>query len=412
MNEDAPGRRDHDEELSALLGSLRSDLAEGDDVSVARVDARLRAPARSVTRGWSLPAWVTAAAVGATAALVVLVMRPAQVIAPPVMDVGVEVVAGADGLVSSLPGGEASFSLMPGGALRRVADTDGRLPALELDRGIVTVDVTPGTLPGLVLDAGAVRIAVLGTSYVVSRDEDLVTVSVLRGLVRVEHGERVEQLGAGQSFSTAEPPRDVPQEVAMAPEELPTEAPGEIEAPTAAGEEPVTEADLLALSPAESEFLDLQDMLARGTPAEELLTATSGYLERHPAGQFSAEVEALRVEATAQSGRHREAFDLAGAFCAAHPANPRRNQLLWLQATVARDRLHDCGLALEPYRELAALPGDAGADATYFRAVCALDQQLLDEAAEAFRLYLEVAPGGEHAAHASETLAGLENTAP
>ncbi len=411
MNEDAPARRDHDEELSTLLGSLRSDLAEGEELSVARVDARLRAPARPVARGWSLPAWVTVAAVGATAAVMVLALRPAPVAAPPVMDVGVEVMAGAGGIVSSLPGGEASFSLMPGGALRRVTDGEGRVPAFELDRGIVTVDVTPGTLPGLVLDAGEVRVSVLGTSYVVSRDEDLVTVSVLRGLVRVEHGARVEQLGAGQSFSTADPPpQDVPLEVALAPEELPTEAPGEI--PTPGDEEPVTEADLLALSPAESEFLDIQDLLARGATAEELLAATSGYLERHPAGQFTVEVEAFRVEATAQSGRHREAFDLAGAFCAAHPDNPRRNQLLWLQATVARDRLRDCGLALDPYRELAALPGDTGADATYFRAVCALDQQLVEEAAAAFQAYLDRAPGGEHAAHASEMLAGLENTSP
>lgn len=412
MNEDAPGRRDHDEELSALLGSLRSDLAEGEDASLARVDARLRVPARPVSRGWMLPAWVTVAAVGATAALIALVMRPAAVATPPVMDVGVAVVAGADGIVSSLPGGEASFSLMPGSALRRGADGGGRVPAFELERGIVTVDVTPGALPGLVLDAGGVRVSVLGTSYVVSREGDLVTVSVLRGLVRVEHGERVEQLAAGQSFSTAERPLEAVVEEPRAPEERPPADPGATEAITAGIPEPITEPDLLALSPAESEFLDIQDLLARGATAEELLTATSGYLERHPAGQFSVEVEAFRVEATAQAGRHREAFDLADAFCAAHPGSPRRNQLRWLQATVARDRLHDCGLALEPYRELSALPGDTGADATYFHAVCALDQQLLDEASAAFRRYLERAPGGEHAAHAAQMLAGLDAASP
>jgi hypothetical protein len=411
VNEDAPDRRDRDEELGALLGSLRSDLAQGEEASVARVDARLRAPARPVSPRWTLPAWVTVAAVGATAAVVVLMTRPAPVATPPQLDVGVEVVAGAGGIVSSLPGGEASFSLMPGASLRRGADGDGHVPTFVLERGIVTVDVTPGVLPGLVLDAGAVRVAVLGTSYVASVQGDLVSVSVLRGLVSVEHGDRVEQLGAGQGFSTADPPPEVVA-VAQVPEEPPVIDPIPTDATPEEVREPITEPDLLALSPAESGFLDIQDMLAQGASAEDLLAATSGYLERHPAGQFSVEVEAFQVEATARTGRHREAFDLAGTFCAVHPDSPRRNQLLWLQATVARDRLHDCGLALGPYRELAALPGASGTDATYFHAVCALDQQLLDEAEAAFRQYLERAPAGAHAAHATEVLESLEGAAP
>jgi len=413
VNEDTPDRLDRDEDLGALLGSLRRDLSEGESASVARVDARLRAPIRAVSRGWALPAWVTVAAVGATAALIVLVMRPASVAAPPVMEVGVEVAAVSAGLVSSLPGGEASFSLMPGGSLRRVEDGAGRVPTFELDRGVVTVDVTPGALPGLLLDAGDVRVAVLGTSYVVSRDRDVVTVSVLRGRVQVSHGDREERLGAGQTFSTVEPdPIDEPIEPATAADEPRTEDPVNTELPTEDSQEPITEQDLLSLSPAETEFLDIQDALARGATAEELLAATSGYLERHPTGQFSVEVEAFRVEAVAQTGRHREAFDLAGAFCVAHPASPRRNQLLWLRATVARDRLHDCSLALDPYRELAALPGSTGAEAAYYRAVCALEQQLLDEASTAFGQYLERAPDGEHAAHATEMMQGLQDITP
>jgi len=410
VSEETTDRRPvEDEEIAALLGSLRTDLTEGEEMSVTRVEARLRAPSRPVASAWSLPAWVTLAAVGATAALVVWIMQPTAVPEIPAMDVGVEVVAAADGVVSELPGGEATFSLMPGSSLRRVGDGDAGVPTFELDRGIVTVDVTPGALPGLVLDAGDVQVSVLGTSYVVSRDGDRVVVSVLRGIVQVMHGDIVRRLERGDSYSTDEPP---PAPVEIAEVEPPTDAPALVEAPTPAVEEPTAGEDPLALSPAESEFLDIQDLLARGAPAEELLESTTRYLERHPGGQFSVEVEAFRVEATAQTGRHREAFDLAGAFCAAHPDSPRRNQLLWLRATVARDRLRDCSLALESYRELAALPGASGAEASYYLAVCALDQQLLDEAAQGFQRYLDLAPQGEHAAHATEMLQGLSEATP
>lgn len=410
MNEESTDRHPaEDEDLAALLGSLRSDLAAGEEMSVHRVDARLRAPSRPVARVWSLPAWVTLAAVGATAVVVALIMRPSAVPEVPSMDVGVEVVADADGVVSALPGGEATFSLMPDSSLRRVGDGDAGEPTFELDRGIVTVDVTPGALPGLVLEAGDVQVAVLGTSYVVSRDGDRVVVSVLRGVVQVMHGGLVRRLERGESYSTDEPPA-APVEIVEV--ESPSDALALVEPPTPVIEEPTAGEDPLALSPAESEFLDIQDALSRGATAEELLESTTRYLDRHAGGPFSVEVEAFRVEAMARTGRHREAFDLAGAFCAAHPDSPRRTQLLWLRATVARDRLRDCSLALESYRELAGLPGASGADASYYRAVCALDQQLLEEAEQGFRRYLELAPEGEHVAHAVEMLQGLSEASP
>jgi len=390
-----------DTELADLLGAMREDLADGDDAAVRRVDARLRRPARPVRRG--LPIWATAVAMAATAVVTIAILRqpPPPADDTPFTEIGDEIVAGADGAVASLPGDAATLGLMPGGRLARLADDARGAPVFDLHEGTVTVDVTPGQLPGFHVEAADVKVSVLGTSFVVSRHGAEVTVAVLRGVVQVTHAGLVRRLAAGETFrsgpdapaleeATPEPPHEA-QDVAPAIMATPPETPASPD---------------FALTPAEQEFLDIQDALAQGAEAEALIEATTGYLARHPASQFAIEVEALQVEATARAARHRDAYDLAAAFCAAHPDSPRRLQILQIQATVARDRLHDCSLALGPYRELADALGSSaqGTDATYYRAVCALSQGLEDEATAGFQRYLELAPDGEHAVHARATL--------
>jgi quercetin dioxygenase-like cupin family protein len=403
MRDDDTRRDDlrDDPEISGLLGALREDLAEGEDFAIQRVENRLRQPAPARSRG--LPIWVTVGAMAATAVVTFVLVRPST---PPavieeaaetrIVAVGEELTAGDEATLVALPEGAATLSLAAGTAARRVQDHGGA-PVFVLDRGVVTVDVVPGALPGLRLQAGVVEVEVLGTSFAVTRTPDEVAVHVLRGEVRVTSAGRVQELSAGESFSTL---GSAPEVVSVpdggvdvpAQDEVLTDA----EAPAETVEEPGP-----VLTEVEQRFVAIQDALGRGAPAAELVALTSAYLDEHPASTFSAEVAAIRIEALAGAGDDRGAYDAAAQFVTTFPASPRRTQILQLQATVARDRLQDCALALEPYRALAA---GGSAEASYTLAVCALDVGERDEAVAALRQYLERAPDGQHADSARELL--------
>ncbi len=393
--------REHDPELDGLLGALREDLAEGEEHAIQRVERRLRAPAAQPTRG--LPLWVTAGAMAATAVITALLVRlPAPVTAPDegsetrIVAVGEDFAARDEATLVALPDGAATLSLAAGTAARRLADDRGA-PVFALDRGVVTVDVVPGTLSGLRLEAGVVQVEVVGTSFAVTRTLDEVAVHVLRGQVRVLFDGEVQQLGAGESFST----QGAPPEVVTVPQDEPPEDEVPQDEPPTAPAAPAEHDDGPSLTPVEQQFLAIQDALGRGASADELLGLTSDYLDQHPSGTFSAEVAAIRIEALALAGRDREAYDAASDFVTTWPASPRRTQVTRLQATVARDRLQDCNLALDPYRALAQ---GGVAEASYYLGVCALDTGNRDEAVSALQQYLERAPDGAHADAARELL--------
>lgn len=217
-----------DREVDALLGAIRRDMAEGDDAAVQRVSRRLHtAPARTGRR-LVVPLWGAGAAMAATAALLLLVLRlsagppapetPAQV--PPTLAEGMDLVATSAVRAGGLAGGAVQLTLGPGSALLRLPDAAGGVPVLDLERGVVAVDVTPGAVPGLRLLAGPVQVEVLGTSFVVTREGDEVTVSVARGRVLLTHGDLERQLSAGQAWGTAttlEPSLSPPSEVSTDP---------------------------------------------------------------------------------------------------------------------------------------------------------------------------------------------------
>ncbi len=107
-----------------------------------------------------------------------------------------------------------------------------------------------------------------------------------------------------------------------------------------------------------------------GMPAGQRLVGLEDFLARFPDSAYVAEVRALRVEALAEAGRPVEALAAAERFLDLHPDDPRRPQVRWLEATVARDRLQDCGRALPAYAELAAAAGPFQADAARYVEVC------------------------------------------
>ena len=100
---------------------------------------------------------------------------------------------------------------------------------------------------------------------------------------------------------------------------------------------------------------------------------------------MDAEARALRLEVGAEVRAPDEVIRNIDLFLAMHAAFPHRLQLLELRATLARDRLHDCGLALPTYRRLAEeAAGAQAARAQAWRGLCAADQGRISEANEAF----------------------------
>ncbi len=94
-----------------------------------------------------------------------------------------------------------------------------------------------------------------------------------------------------------------------------------------------------------------------GTPPGVRLDLLHVFLERFPDSAHAGEVRALTVEALADAGRNEDALLAVEQYLRLHPDDSRRQQVRWLEATVARDRLQDCERALPAYEELAGGDG-------------------------------------------------------
>lgn len=108
-----------------------------------------------------------------------------------------------------------------------------------------------------------------------------------------------------------------------------------------------------------------------GTPPETRLEFLDDFVTRFPESTHVGEVRALTVEALADAGRNEEALDAAERYLALHPEDSRRQQVRWIEATVARDRLQDCARALPAYQELAGGTGPWKEAAEQYVEVCA-----------------------------------------
>lgn len=278
-------------------------------------------------------------------------------------------------------GGTASFRAV-GAPWAWVEDVDGTTIVAQ-GEGVVLWEVErrrPGER--FVVRAGALEVEVVGTVFEVGIAGDDAWVDVRRGLVRVRDGGAEVLVPAGTLW---ERHREVPT-VPPAPGVQPPPRPGpasRVVTPVP-GIEPAVEAP----PPLPARFAALLDRRDRGERSADLAAAFRGFARdaaETPLGA-QAEVEALVLEAALIDPV--EAVAAVDAWLASHPESPRRLALLEVRAHVARERLHDCSLALPALRELARLAsGGRRAEAEAWRGLCATDPAERDGALrEALRL--------------------------
>jgi len=327
--------------------------------------------------------------------------------------VGTQMTGGDDALVQMVveTGPAQVQTVSPAAGVDVAVSSDSRVAVVvdrqheavvELRQGEVVVDFEPSAdVSAMRVDAGEVSVHVVGTRFVVNRQGDRVSVAVEEGTVEVRWPGGVLAVAQGSSWTTGAEERVVLAEVQPAQppsataEDDPAEAPvAEVTAPVAEVETPAEPAEPAEPGP---QISDEAVLLARiginraaGVPAADRLLDLDRFLTAYPDSAHVEEVLALRVEALAEQGSSEQALDAAGRFAERFPDGTRRREVRWIEATVARDQLHDCSRALPAYRELAAEPWGLWAEAAYFRGICAAEQGLDGEAREA----LESALGG------------------
>ena len=182
------------------MSELRAPLREHLDVepSPAAVEETWHAIAarRARPRTSRLP-WAVAAA--AVAALVFVVVRaPSTTLAPPPVST-IDVPSGAFAPeILAEPDG-TRIAVMPGGRLvpivRRPEHVEWRVA-----RGEVFFDVAHMTARRFVVDCGLAEVAVVGTRFGVTVDDEVVRVGVEHGVVEVTAAGRVERVAAGEAI--------------------------------------------------------------------------------------------------------------------------------------------------------------------------------------------------------------------
>jgi hypothetical protein len=124
------------------------------------------------------------------------------------------------------------------------------------------------------------------------------------------------------------------------------------------------------------------------------LEALEAYRARWPNGSLAHEVALSSIEVQLRLGAGTAALQAMDDFLSRFPSSERRAEVLFLRATVRRDR-GDCAGAAADYLSLTddAVHAD---DALYFAAVC--EQQLGEEASARRHLseYLQQFPAGAH----------------
>jgi hypothetical protein len=254
------------------------------------------------------------------------------------------------------------------------ADEQGT--ALALLAGEATFEVDPdGERRQLDVHAGELRVEVTGTRFVVAIDDDRVRVEVLRGSVRVHRPGDSLSLGAGEHWSG--PKRQLAAALGTTPEprapnpgirepnsEPPTPIPEtrhpipEIRAPStthpAAGSStaPDTPSSTDATTAAQA-WASLLEARATSRDPEAQLSALDSFLSQHPDPVLGPEAGALRLELLAELLPGEEVMPDVDAWLAHHPQHARSLEVELLRATVAREQLDDCALAMPSYARVA-----------------------------------------------------------
>jgi len=267
-----------------------------------------------------------------------------------------------------------------------VADRS-RQVAIDLRRGEVVVDFEPSaSATALDVIAGDVTVSVTGTRFGVSRRGNDIAAWVDHGSVRVSWPGGETALTDGESWQQSRARDDALAGRSTEPtREAPADAPL-----TGAGATTSSQLALRVDDPTTPQVSKQTTLLARieidrasGVPAADRLDDIDLFLASYPDDPHGEEVLALKVEALAAVGADSQVLAAAELFVQAYPAGTRHREVRWLEATVARDRLHDCAHALPIYRDLAGQAWGLWAEAAFFQGVCAADQGRHDEARDA-----------------------------
>ncbi|MBO6937624.1 MAG: FecR domain-containing protein [Deltaproteobacteria bacterium] len=161
---------------------------------------------------------------------------------------------------------------------------DGERVELLLTRGRARFEVTPGGPRRWVIDGGFARVEVVGTAFVVERDERSLSVEVEHGRVRVIGDEVDRSLGAGEHIAIEAPVRAAIDSVPPPPAEAPPEETGP---PTVQAPEPrETTAPSVSPAPATgedpSELLRSADLARREGRMRDAIAPLEAVLRDHP----------------------------------------------------------------------------------------------------------------------------------
>lgn len=300
-----------------------------------------------------------------------------------------------------------------------VEQADEHGTRVRLHRGSARFDIDPhGTHRALTVLAADTAVRVTGTQFIVHRLYDSVHVEVLRGSVEIEREGALSTVAAGGSWTHrgAVAAVSITPDVAVdsqaiasverpAPEQqpdLPVPGVTPVAPPAEVPVEPV------ALTSGEA-FAQILDALDGDQPPASVARALDAFLRQHPTSPMAPEATVLRLELAAELEPPRVVVADLEAWLRENLEHPRRLALLELQATLARDRLQDCELAMSPYRALAIeAPVALAARAEALRGLCALEIGARDEARTALANAVELGVDGALAADVTAAQALLE----
>ncbi len=336
-----------------------------DDVRQHRVLGRVEAALQARAQGRARARWAAAAAGVAAAAAVVLALALPST--PTEEALAVPAIASADVEPVALPSipfatwpelrlPDASVAQLRYGARVDVDVQRDELVHLVQHSGQVRYTVTPDRARAFVVDAAGIEVRVVGTIFTITLAEDArrMEVEVERGLVEVDNGTRVAELGPGDRLSLDA--EDVDDEVVMLDAAEPTSAPrparpvapvvpsvevllGEADAARARGDLPRAAAALAELvrhyssdPRAYSAYFQLGKVeRARGRHAA-AASAFAKCWKRAPQGALAEDARAEAAVSWHAAGRDDRAREAAEGYLARHPSGTHHSRMRSLLA--------------------------------------------------------------------------------
>lgn len=304
----------------------------------------------------------------------------------------------------------------------QVEQADTERTIVWVERGSAFFDVDPnGPYRHLTVRAADTQVHVRGTQFIVQALYDSVHVEVLRGRVEVERDGESTAVSAGESWShqaplavsslslpTVEHLAATPIQIAAVPAPHDVPAPQQVQEPEVLAAPVAVPDEAPVPDSPQRAYAALLDSLDGGARPSSVARGLDAFLQRWPDHPLTPEVSALRLEVAAELEDPRTVVADLETWLARWPDHPRRLALLELHATLARDRLQDCGLALPSYRALGLEAGPtSAARAETWRGLCALQLGDRTEARQALTRAGELGVPEDLAARVEEAWAAL-----